>query len=91
MMQQALENVNNIIEQSTAKIQEFITWVSINKNALYIIILVTAISIILLIIGYIIKLLKKKVEYFFLYLYFYTNGVRWVLGFLISNSYKFRI
>ena len=65
MMQQALENVNNIIEQSTAKIQEFITWVSINKNALYIIILVTAISIILLIIGYIIKLLKKKWNIFF--------------------------
>ena len=64
-MQQALENVNNIIEQSTAKIQEFITWVSINKNALYIIILVTAISIILLIIGYIIKLLKKKWNIFF--------------------------
>ena len=64
-MQQALENVNNIIEQSTAKIQEFITWVSINKNALYIIILVTAISIILLIIGYIIKFLKRKWNIFF--------------------------
>ena len=65
MIQQALENINNIIEQSTAKVQEFITWVSINKNALYIIILVTAISIILLIIGYIIKSLKRKWNIFF--------------------------
>ena len=65
MIQQSLENINNIIEQSTAQIQEFITWVSINKNALYIIILVTAISIILLIIGYIIKSLKRKWNIFF--------------------------
>ena len=65
MIRQALENINNIIEQSTAKIQEFITWVSINKNALYIIILVTAISIILLFIGYIIKSLKRKWNIFF--------------------------